>query len=120
MTSTDKRLHIRHLIARALPGEITAAVRAGYAGGEFQEAAAAARGLPDDFVRKVALAGNQRRATGQIRAALDSGADSVHVFPLGRDRMATVRALAGSWSAAAGPGPPAAGDGISHTTQKTT
>ncbi len=110
-----------HICALAgLPGEITAAVRAGYAGGEFQEAAAAARGLPDDFVRKVALAGNQRRATGQIRAALDAGADSVHVFPLGRDRMATVRAFVGSWSAAAGPGPLEAGDEISHTTQKTT
>ena len=110
-----------HICALAgLPGEITAAVRAGYAGGEFQEAAAAARGLPDDFVRKVALAGNQRRATGQIRAALDAGADSVHVFPLGHDRMATVRAFAGSWSAAAGPGPLEAGDEISHTTQKTT
>jgi 5,10-methylenetetrahydromethanopterin reductase len=109
-----------HICALAgLPGEVTAAARAGYAGGEFQEAAAAAQGLPDDFVRKVALAGNQRRAAGQIRAALDAGADSVHVFPLGRDRMATVRAFAGSWSAAVGPGPREAGDGVSHTTQKT-
>jgi 5,10-methylenetetrahydromethanopterin reductase len=79
-------------------------VRAGYAGGEFQEAAAAARALPDDFVRKVALAGNQARAAAQIRAALDAGADSVHVFPLGRDRMSTVRAFAQSWSAAVTPG----------------
>jgi 5,10-methylenetetrahydromethanopterin reductase len=110
-----------HICALAgLPSELTAAVRAGYAGGEFQEAAAAAEGLPDDFVRKVALAGNRRRAAGQIRAALDAGADSVHVFPLGRDRMATVRAFAGAWSAAASLGPPGAGDGISHTTQKIT
>ena len=85
-----------------LPSELVDAVRAGYAGGEFQEAAAAARGLPDDFVRKVALAGNQARTAAQIRAALDAGADSVHVFPLGRDRMATVRAFARAWSAAAG------------------
>jgi 5,10-methylenetetrahydromethanopterin reductase len=90
-----------HICALAgLPGELVDAVRAGYAGGEFQEAAAAARGLPDDFVRKVALAGNQARAAAQIRAALDAGADSVHVFPLGRDRMATVRAFARAWSAA--------------------
>ena len=110
-----------HICALAgLPSEVTAAARAGYTGGEFQEAAAAAQGLPDDFVRKVALAGNQRRAAGQIRAALEAGADSVHVFPLGRDRMATVRAFAGSWSAAVSPGPPEAGDGISHTTQKIT
>jgi 5,10-methylenetetrahydromethanopterin reductase len=92
-----------HICALAgLPSELVDAVRAGYAGGEFQEAAAAARGLPDDFVRKVALAGNQARAAAQIRAALDAGADSVHVFPLGRDRMATVRAFARAWSAAGG------------------
>jgi 5,10-methylenetetrahydromethanopterin reductase len=83
-----------------LPRDVVDAVRAGYAGGEFQEAAAAAGQLPDDFVRKVALAGNSERAAGQIRAALTAGADSVHVFPLGRDRMATVRAFAASWAAA--------------------
>lgn len=83
-----------------LPREVVAGVRAGYTGGEFQEAAAVARGLPDDFVRKVALAGNRERAAGQIRAALDAGADSVHVFPLGEKRMETVRAFAESWSAA--------------------
>jgi 5,10-methylenetetrahydromethanopterin reductase len=96
-----------HICALAgLPQDVTDAVRAGYAGGEFQEAAAAARRLPDDFVRKVALAGNRARAAGQIRAALDAGADSVHVFPLGRDRMATVRAFAESWSAAVSAGMP--------------
>jgi 5,10-methylenetetrahydromethanopterin reductase len=90
-----------HICALAgLPRAVVETVRAGYAGGEFQEAAAAARALPDDFVRKVALAGNQARATAQIRAALGAGADSVHVFPLGRDRMSTVRAFAQSWSAA--------------------
>jgi 5,10-methylenetetrahydromethanopterin reductase len=95
-----------HICALAgLPREVVDRVRAGYAGGEFQEAATAARGLPDDFVRKVALAGNQARAAAQIRAVLDAGADSVHVFPLGRDRMATVRAFAGSWSAAVSPEP---------------
>jgi 5,10-methylenetetrahydromethanopterin reductase len=94
-----------HICALAgLPRAVVETVRAGYAGGEFQEAAAAARALPDDFVRKVALAGNQARAAAQIRAALDAGADSVHVFPLGRDRMSTVRAFAQSWSAAVTPG----------------
>lgn len=94
-----------HICALAgLPRAVVETVRTGYAGGEFQEAAAAARGLPDDFVRKVALAGNQARATAQIRAVLDAGADSVHVFPLGRDRMSTVRAFAQAWSAAVTPG----------------
>jgi 5,10-methylenetetrahydromethanopterin reductase len=85
-----------------LPRDLADRVRAGYQGGEFQEAAAAARELPDDFVRKVALAGNRDRAAAQIRAALAAGADSVHVFPLGADRMATVRAFAQAWSAATG------------------
>jgi 5,10-methylenetetrahydromethanopterin reductase len=80
-----------------LPRELADRVRAGYSGGEFQEAAAAARELPDEFVRKVALAGNGKRAAAQIRAALDAGADSVHVFPLGARRMDTVRAFAQAW-----------------------
>ena len=41
-----------------LPADLVEGVRARYAGGEFQEAAAAARLLPDEFVRTVALAGN--------------------------------------------------------------
>lgn len=84
-----------------LPRAIADRVRAGYQGGEFQEAAAAARELPAEFVRKVALAGNEQRAAAQIRAALAAGADSVHVFPLGADRMATVRAFARAWPQAA-------------------
>jgi len=81
-----------------LPRDLADRVRAGYQGGEFQEAAAAARELPDEFVRKVALAGNGERAGAQIRAALAAGADSVHVFPLGARRMDTVRAFARAWS----------------------
>jgi 5,10-methylenetetrahydromethanopterin reductase len=69
-------------------------VRARYAGGEFQEAAAAARLLPEDFVRKVALAGNAERARSRIEAVREAGADSIHVFPLGEGRMDTVRAFA--------------------------
>lgn len=80
-----------------LPPEIADRVRQAYQGGEFQEAATAARQLPDSFVRKVALAGNRERAMGQIRAVLGAGADSMHVFPLGAGRMNTVRAFAGAW-----------------------
>jgi 5,10-methylenetetrahydromethanopterin reductase len=92
-----------------LPRSTVEAVRAAYAGGEFQEAADAARDLPDDFVRKVALAGNRKEAAARIRAALDAGADSVHVFPLGNKRMETVRAFADSWSAATAAGRSAGG-----------
>lgn len=70
------------------------AVRASYAGGEFQEAEAAAGLLPDSFVRQMALAGDAQEAEDRIRGVLDAGVDSVHVFPLGIDRMATVRAFA--------------------------
>lgn len=83
-------------LAGLAPGIVTR-VRDAYRGGEFQEAAVAARQLPDGFVRKVALAGNGKRAIGQIRAVLDAGADSVHVFPIGSGRMNTVRAFAGAW-----------------------
>jgi 5,10-methylenetetrahydromethanopterin reductase len=89
-----------------LPRDLVDRVRAGYQGGEFQEAAAAARELPDEFVRKVALAGNRKRAAGQIQAALAAGADSVHVFPLGASRMSTVAAFAAAWADATGPAAP--------------
>jgi 5,10-methylenetetrahydromethanopterin reductase len=85
-----------------LPRDLVDRVRAGYSGGEFQEAAAAARVLPDEFVRKVALAGNRQHAAERIGAALGAGADSVHVFPLGAERMKTVTAFAEVWRARAG------------------
>jgi 5,10-methylenetetrahydromethanopterin reductase len=78
-----------------LPADIAAAVRARYAGGEFQEAETAAGLLPDSFVRRMALAGDAREAGERIRAVTEAGVDSVHVFPLGADRMATIRAFAG-------------------------
>jgi 5,10-methylenetetrahydromethanopterin reductase len=77
-----------------LPADIVGAVRARYAGGEFQEAEAAARLLPDSFVRRMALAGDAQEASERVRGVLAAGVDSVHVFPLGPDRMATVRAFA--------------------------
>jgi 5,10-methylenetetrahydromethanopterin reductase len=86
-----------------LPATAAERVRSAYRGGEFQEAAEAALELPEDFVRKVALAGSRQRATSQLRAVLAAGADSVHVFPLGASRMATVRAFAQAWAAATAP-----------------
>jgi 5,10-methylenetetrahydromethanopterin reductase len=77
-----------------LDADVTEAVRASYAGGEFQEAEAAAALLPDGFVRRMALSGDAREAAERIGGALAAGVDSVHVFPLGADRMATVRAFA--------------------------
>ena len=53
--------------------------------------------MPDDFVRRVALAGNRAQATASIEQVLGAGADSVHVFPLGDRRMETVRAFAACW-----------------------
>jgi len=85
-----------------LPSDIVTHVRAAYRGGEFQEATAAAQALPEEFVRKVALAGDRQRAAGQIRAAINAGADSVHVFPLGTDRMETVIQFARAWADATG------------------
>ncbi len=72
-------------------------VRLVYGGGEFQEAASAAALLPDDFVRKVALAGDLSDARARIEAVLGAGADSVNVFPLGDRRMDTVRNFARCW-----------------------
>ena len=43
---------------------------------------------------RMALAGDAQEAAERIRDVLGAGVDSVHVFPLGADRMATVRAFA--------------------------
>ena len=77
-----------------LPPALVEDVRARYAGGEFQEAEAAARLLPDEFVRSVALAGDRSQARERIAAVREAGADSVHVFPLGANRMQTIEAFA--------------------------
>jgi 5,10-methylenetetrahydromethanopterin reductase len=76
-----------------LPSSTVEEVRARYAGGEFQEADAAAHLLPDGFVRRVALAGDPSQAMERIEAVATAGADSIHVFPLGGRRMATVEAF---------------------------
>jgi 5,10-methylenetetrahydromethanopterin reductase len=81
-----------------LPEDLVRHVRSRYAGGEFQEAAAAAEILPADFVRKVALSGNGERTRAQIRDVLAAGVDGVNVFALGGERMATIRSFAECFS----------------------
>jgi 5,10-methylenetetrahydromethanopterin reductase len=77
-------------------------VRERYAGGEFQEAQQAARLLPDDFVRSVALAGDASDARERVATVAAAGADSIHVFPLGEARMHTIEAFAASFADVAG------------------
>ena len=74
-----------------LSPELVARVRAMYDGGEFQEAAAAAALLPEEFVHRMSLAGNADRARTHLENLRQLGIDSVTVFPLGEDRMKTVR-----------------------------
>jgi 5,10-methylenetetrahydromethanopterin reductase len=73
---------------------IANAVRERYTGGEFQEAAAAARLLPDDFVRGMALAGGSDEAVRHLKTLAELGVDSVNVFPLGPARRQTIEAFA--------------------------
>jgi 5,10-methylenetetrahydromethanopterin reductase len=86
-----------------LPDDLVHDVRSRYAGGEFQEAAAAAELLPAAFVRKVALSGGGERTRAQIRDVLAAGADAVNVFPLGRERMETIRSFAACFDAEVDP-----------------
>jgi 5,10-methylenetetrahydromethanopterin reductase len=82
-----------HCRLAGLPQETIDQVRGSYSGGEFQEAARAAEALPVDFVKRMALAGGPAEAREHLRTLGRLGVDSVTVFPLGRDRMATVRAF---------------------------
>ena len=83
-----------HCRLAGLPQEIIDQVRGSYAGGEFQEAARAAEALPVEFVKRMALAGGRDEARQHLRDLAGLGVDSVTVFPLGADRMATIRAFA--------------------------
>jgi 5,10-methylenetetrahydromethanopterin reductase len=74
--------------------ELIAAVRARYGGGEFQRAGAAAALIDDDLVRKVAFAGTRETTSAKLGWLRREGFDAVSVFPLGRDRMATIEAFA--------------------------
>jgi 5,10-methylenetetrahydromethanopterin reductase len=88
-----------------LDDDVVARVQQAYGGGEFQEAAQAARLLPPEFVRRVALAGDAADARRRISEVLDAGASSVHVFPLGHDRIGTVRSFARCWREVTGAAP---------------
>ncbi|MFT7473826.1 MAG: 5,10-methylenetetrahydromethanopterin reductase [Verrucomicrobiales bacterium] len=81
-----------------LDPDIARQVRETYQGGEFQEASRAAQLLPADFVQKMAVAGNRDRFTSQLVALEETGVDSVHILPMGDDRMATVLAFDECWS----------------------
>ena len=77
-----------------LSAELVAKVQESYQGGEFQEAEAASALLPDDFVKRMALYGGVDEAREHIRTLNSLGVDSINVFPLGADRMATIRGFA--------------------------
>ncbi len=72
---------------------LVAAVRDAYKGGEFQEAEAAAGLLPEDFVRRMALSGGIDEAREHIGNLDALEVDSVNVFPLGNDRLGTIRSF---------------------------
>ncbi|WP_420112350.1 LLM class flavin-dependent oxidoreductase [Pseudactinotalea sp.] len=64
-----------------LSEDLVEQVRGAYGGGEFQEAADAAALLPEDFVRRMALAGDRQQVREHIRTLADLGIDSMTVFP---------------------------------------
>ena len=84
----------RYCRLAGMPEEVCEQVRAAYDGGEFQEAAQAAELIPDEIVRKVALAGTSDDGRQKVQMLIDSGVHSVVVFPLGADRRAVVETFA--------------------------
>lgn len=77
---------------------IAETVRQRYSGGEFQEADDAALLLPVSFVQQMAVAGNRERITGQLQELSKTGVDSINIFPLGDDRVATIDAFDECWA----------------------
>ena len=74
--------------------QVIKAVRQAYAGGEFQEAVSAARLISDDLVTRMALAGNLSDARQKVDVLHARGVECVNVFPLGKDRLGTIRRFA--------------------------
>jgi 5,10-methylenetetrahydromethanopterin reductase len=74
--------------------ELIEAVREAYGGGEFQQAREAARLIDDEIVRKIAFAGTPATTAAKLAWVRDEGFDAVSVFPLGADRMATIKSFA--------------------------
>jgi 5,10-methylenetetrahydromethanopterin reductase len=83
-----------------MPRGMIQAVRKAYGGGEFQEAARAARLIPDDMVARLALAGTPEDAAQKVSMLRERGIDSINIFPLGQDRLGTIREFAASALAA--------------------
>lgn len=80
-----------------LPDDIAEQVKSAYGGGEFQEAKAAARLLPDDFVRRMSLSSNKSVVREHLKTMAELGIDCFAAFPTTDtvdSRMATVKALA--------------------------
>jgi 5,10-methylenetetrahydromethanopterin reductase len=77
-----------------VPDDIVAAVQSCYDGGEFQEAARAARLLPDDLVVKLALAGTPQDGCTKVRMLVDLGIRNINLFPLGADRRSVIECFA--------------------------
>lgn len=77
-----------------MPRSLVEEVRRRYGGGEFQEAAEAARLIPDELVARMALAGNAEDAARKVRMLRERGVDCINVFPLGKDRLGTIRRFA--------------------------
>lgn len=71
--------------------ELIEKIRNAYAGGEFQEADSAAALLPSEFVHRMALAGGPARARSHIDTMLELGVDCISVFPIGSERLTTIR-----------------------------
>lgn len=80
-----------------LSPDLIAQVRAAYQGGEFQEAASAAELLPDDFVRRMALAGGADVVRDHMSTLESLGIDSMTVFPIGGDDASRIRTVS-AWA----------------------
>jgi 5,10-methylenetetrahydromethanopterin reductase len=83
-----------HARLAGMSDELIDGVAAAYAGGEFQEAAVAARLIPDELVRKLAFVGTPETAAQKLDSLRGEGLDAVSIFPLGESRRETIAAFA--------------------------
>ncbi len=77
-----------------VPAELSARIRAAYAGGHFHEAKAAAALVTEEMIERLAFAGSPADARARIRAIVDLGVTHIEWLTINADRLAAARLFA--------------------------
>jgi 5,10-methylenetetrahydromethanopterin reductase len=84
----------RYAEIAGVPADLSARIRAAYAGGHFHEARAAAEMVTPEMIERLALAGSPADFRARIRAIVDLGVTHIEWLTINPDRLAAARLFA--------------------------